>query len=583
MHRTNRVPYQATASLLVGLLLAGLSQTAVRAQAPQPVAPSASALIVPINGTMQIQMSTKKKIQDIVNTNERVARTQQVLGDPTKILVMGLEAGVTHVKLTDEDKKVEEFDVVVQQDVEFLRTQIKRAVPTANVEPIPVSGTTIILRGTVTHAEDVDAILGIARGLAGSQIVNYIKVAGVQQVQLCVTVAAVSRSEFRRMAFNFTISGTNANFGSLVGQALSLGANPAITAGTPITTGILGSPNGAQTNLFFTLSKSGTNLLTFLQALRDDNVVKLLAEPKLVTLSGRSASFLSGGEQAVPIPAGLGQVGVQFEEFGTRLNFLPVVLGGGKIHLEVEPEVSSLNAAFGTSIQGTVVPGRTTQRVHTTVEMEDGQTFVIGGLIQRDVVGSTSKVPILGELPFFGAAFSTKSFVESESELVILVTPHLVDPMACSQLVGKLLPGQETRSPDDFELFLEGILEAPRGQREITFPCGYQPAYKNGPTAGQFPCGVSGASDGLGLGCLTGRCGNGSATGGCATGGCSKGTPPIATDGTAPPSPSAPAVLGDEVMKPATGDDAVNSQPGSSSRPTVLPPMPIGAGPGSQP
>ena len=181
-----------------------------------------------------------------------------------------------------------------------------------------------------------------------------------------------------------------------------------------------------------------------------------------MTLSGNPASFLDGGEQAVPVPAGLGQVGVQFEEFGTRLNFLPIVLGNGRIHLEVEPEVSSLNAAAGVVIAGATVPGRQTQRVHTTVELESGQTFVIGGLIQHTSTGTTNKVPVLGQLPFLGTFFSTKTYSEEETELVVLVTPHLVDAQSCDQLT-KVLPGQETRSPDDFELFLEGILEAPRG------------------------------------------------------------------------------------------------------------------------
>jgi pilus assembly protein CpaC len=279
---------------------------------------------------------------------------------------------------------------------------------------------------------------------------------------------------------------------------------------------------------------------------------------------------LSGGEQAVPIPAGLGQVGVQFEEFGTRLNFLPIVLGEGKIHLEVEPEVSSLNAAFGTSINGTVVPGRTTQRVHTTVELEDGQTFVIGGLIQRDITGVSTKVPVIGEIPFLSAAFSSKSFTETESELVILVTPHLVDAMSCDQIRGKLLPGQETRSPDDFELFLESILEAPRGQRDINFPCGYVPAYKNGPTASQFPCGVNGGNGGFG--CRTGSCG----AGGCAT---APGSPLPAVGGTAArPMPNVPGILGDEAAQPGAGDASPNSQPPVSSRPTVLPPLPAETG-----
>ena len=142
----------------------------------------------------------------------------------------------------------------------------------------------------------------------------------------------------------------------------------------------------------------------------------------------------------------------------------------------------------GTTIQGTNVPGRVTQRVHTTVEMETGQTFVIGGLIQRNVRATLTKVPIVGDAPFLGTLFSRKEFFESEEELVILVTPYLVDPLACNQ-VPKLLPGQETRSPDDFELFLEGIIEAPRGQRFACQGFRYVPAHKEGPTAGMFPCG----------------------------------------------------------------------------------------------
>ena len=238
--------------------------------------------------------------------------------------------------------------------------------------------------------------------------------------------------------------------------------------------------------------------LGFLQALRDDAVVKSLSEPTLTTESGRPASFLIGGEQAVPVPAGLGQVGVQFEEFGTRLNFVPIILGNGKIRLEVEPEVSALNAANGTSIHGTVVPGRTTDRVNTTVELEDGQTFVIGGLIQHSVTGSTEKTPVLGDLPFVGAAFSSKSYQEQEKEVVILVTPHLVDAEDCSQ-APKVLPGDETRRPDDFELFLEGILEAPRGPREVFPNHHYMAAYKNGPSAALYP--VCRGRDGCPGGC----------------------------------------------------------------------------------
>jgi pilus assembly protein CpaC len=482
---------------------------------PQPVAGQAvSAIIVPINGTQRLQMTTKKRIELVLNERETVARVAPLATDPTTILITGLEPGITRITLTDVDKSRETYEVSVQFDTEYLRTLLQRAVPTANVQLIPAANNSVIVTGTVAHAEDVDIILRTGPAV-GVNLINALRVGGVMQVQLDVVVAQVTRSEFRRMVFNFLTDSRHSFLGSTVGNAvvnpIGVGNGTSPPAGfsiSPVLGGVPGAPNGAPTNVFFGILHTNWGFLGFLQALKDENVLKLLAEPRLVTLSGRPASFLSGGEQAIPVPAGLGQVGVQFEEFGTRLNFLPIVLGNGKIHLEVEPEVSNLNPANGTTIQGTVVPGRDTQRVHTTVELEDGQTFVIGGLIQRDVTGSTTKVPVLGELPFIGAAFSSKSFTEAERELVIMVTPHLVDAMSCDQ-TAKMLPGQETRSPDDFELFLEGILEAPRGPREVCPGGHYVPAFKNGPTAGVYPC----AGDG--------RCGAaGCATPGCGSAGC---------------------------------------------------------------
>jgi pilus assembly protein CpaC len=505
MHPTTFLSKAPRRALLAALALCVLLPALGRAQEKPPQL--TGSLVVPIGGTQRLQMAKKQAISKAINRNEAVLRVSPVYGDPTTVLLNGLEPGVAIVTLIDEANKEENFQVVVQLDVEYLKSLLKRAVPTANIDPIPGANNTIVLNGTVPRAEDIEVALRIAQSivLGPDRVINHLRVDGVQQVQLCVTVAAVSRQEFRAMAFNFLYSGRDVFFGSTVGQAVinptSIGLGGVLSSGGAAI-GSPGVPGGQPVNAFFGVIGNGATFLGFLQALRDEEVTKLLAEPRLVTISGKPASFLSGGEQAVPVPAGLGQVGVQFEEFGTRLNFLPIVLGDGRIHLEVEPEVSSLNQAFGTSIQGTIVPGRTTQRVHTTVDIEPGQTLVIGGLIQKEVNGNTQKVPVLGDLPYIGAAFRAVAYTEQESELLVLVTPHLVDPMSCDQLP-KYLPGMETRSPDDCELFLEGILEAPRGSREAWQGGHYQAPYKNGPTAAQFPC-----AGGNGGACGSGSCGS---------------------------------------------------------------------------
>jgi len=505
-------------SLACGGALAGFAA----AQEPVPLT-----IVVPINGTKKLQMSGKQLIESVQSQDPAIVRTSPMPEDPTSFLVTGLMAGVTRITVTDKNKRSEAFDVIVQLDVAFLRRVLQETVPSANITPIPVGTGSIILSGTVAKAEDIPIAHGVARSIAGGiTLVDALRVGGVQQVQLCVSVAKVSRSQMRQMSFEFLRSGPNNVFASTLGDALSF-----TSASGPINaTSAMANATGLPGNLFYGIMTPDHSFFGWLQALRDEGVTKILAEPKVTTISGRSASFLDGGEQAVPVPAGLGQIGVQFEEFGTRLNVLPIVLGNGKIHLEVEPEVSNLDPASGTSIGGTVVPGRVTQRVHTSVEMETGQTFAIGGLVQRRIGSTATKVPILGDVPFFGMLFRGLQYTEQEDELLILVTPYLVDPLACNQLP-KYRPGEETRSPDDFELFLEGILEAPRGPRETCVNGRYQAAWKNGPTAGAFPCGGYDCGSRGFCDCQNGACGAGGAcgNGACSTGGaCGTGKVPAA-------------------------------------------------------
>jgi pilus assembly protein CpaC len=494
MHHTTRA-LRAVRGALLTLVVFGLGTGLARAQDEAP------AVIVPVNGTQKL--SIEKNITKVFNPKEDVIRVAPVEGDPKSILITGLAPGVATITVTDVDNKDRKYQVVVQYDVEYLKTVLKRAVPTANVEPEPGANQSVILRGTATKATDVDIILRIASNLVGAdRVINALVVGGVMQVQLCCTVAEVSRTDLRTMSFTFLETGQRHFFAS------TLGINPAFSGvNGPINVNTASSSiTGAPGNLFLGIINNKQGFSGYLNALKTEEVLKFLSEPKLVTLSGRSASLLSGGQQAVPVPAGLGQVGVQFYDFGTTLNMLPIVMGNGKIYLEVNPQVSTLNPANGTTIQGTTVAGRDVQSVSAKVELEPGQTLAIGGLIQQQVTGSIVKVPVLGDIPFLNVFFTSKSYQNTETELVVLVTPYLVDGMSINQ-VPKVLPGQETRSPDDYELFLEGILEAPRGPRTPCPDGKYVPAFKNSPSAGAIPCaGGNGA-------CGAGGCGNGNGYG----------------------------------------------------------------------
>jgi pilus assembly protein CpaC len=504
MHRTlprTRTFWWGSILALVACAALGVGQ----ACAQQP--PPARGIVVPINGTKVLPLASKKLITRIQVENPAVVRANPS-ADAKAVMFTGLLAGRTIVTITDADNGQEAFEVVVQSDIEYLRYMLRKAAPTANVEPIPSAGNTFILTGSVAKSEDIPIILATAQSVVGGGIVNALRVGGVMQVELDVVIAQVSRSELRQLGFSFINTGNEHFITSVLTSPNT--TNLTNTIAPSAVTGLLNSAP----NLAYGFVNDKTGFLGFLQALRTEGLAKFLAEPRLVTLTGKPAYFQSGGKLAVPQPSGLGTNAVAFEPFGTQLSFLPIVLGNGKIYLEIEPVVDTVDQTLGTTIAGTTVPGFDTQRLHATVEMEPGQTFALGGLIQNTVNASATKVPVLGDLPFLNFFFSFKSYNETETELLVLVTPHLVDPMACDQLP-KYLPGQETRSPDDFELFLEGILEAPRGQREVWTRGHYTAAYLNGPTGSALPC-ANGAcrASGYGGGC-GGGCGAGCGSGNC--------------------------------------------------------------------
>ncbi len=548
MHRTRHILRLGAWGLLTAGLAAGFS-TAQVAEAPpavtnQKTSTTDKAVIVAINGTTTLSMSTKKALRTAYNEKEAVARVQQIASDPKAVLIIGLQAGSTKVKLTDTDGAEENFDVLVQLDIDAVKSVIRMTFPTANVIPIAAGNSTIVLTGNVSHPEDIEPILRVARGVLVTQgqgtteVYNAMSVGGVRQVQLDVTLAQVNRTEARNRNLNFVINGSTVSTGSVVPGLLSpVASQPASGAGvgfnpfnTPAQPLLPNASGGA--NIIFGIVPANFNIL--LQALRNEGLAKLLAEPKLVTMSGHPASFLSGGQQAVIGPAaGISGPGVTFQDVGTALTFLPIVQANGRIFLEVEPIVRTVDNGLGLNSSFGFVPGFSVQRVQTRVTMDAGQTFAIGGLTQSSVTASSVRVPILGDLPFIGTAFGSISYQQQEQELIVLVTPYLVDAMDCKQAPCKL-PGMESRKPDDFELFLETILEAPRGQRDVFPGKKYMPAYKNDSTANKYPCG--GDRGGCDNGCQTGGCATGTCgTGNCANGGCGAGTKTATTTSTALP------------------------------------------------
>jgi pilus assembly protein CpaC len=285
----------------------------------------------------------------------------------------------------------------------------------------------------------------------------------------------------RTRGFDFSANGSTVTVQSIISGLI-----------TPVTGGSSSSSSGSS----LTVSPSANLQLGIipagffgaLQALRQEGVAKFLAEPKVVTQTGRAAFFRAGGQQAtLSASSGITGPGVQYVPFGTELEVLPIVYGNGMIWLEINPRITAISAALGITVGGAISPGFTEQQVRSAVMLESGQTFAIGGLIQNTVQSSTSRVPILGDLPFIGMGFSTITHSQIENELLIMVTPRLVGPMNCDQ-VPKRVAGRESRNPDDYELFLENILEAPRGQRKVWNGRCYNAAYKCDPTAATFPC-----------------------------------------------------------------------------------------------
>ena len=391
---------------------------------------------------------------------------------PNRIRIQAQVQGVTTLVLTDEFGTTYIIEVFVKGDTRHLQAIIDNRFPDSSVEAFKLQDS-VALTGWVTQPEHITQIVEIAEQFY-PQVLNQMNVGGVQQVKLKVKIMEVQRSKLRRMGVNFLSNNFDSAFiSSTPGQLNTLdsfGLTP-----NNVTASFTASSLAAASMAFGYVTDAGA-LSLFLDALKEEEMLKILAEPILVTTNGRPAMMLSGGEFPILVPQSLGTVSIEWRDFGVRMETVPIILGDGRVRLEVMPEVSERDFANSVTLNGSTVPALTTRRVNTQVEMRFGQTLMLAGLLSSRQTAQTQKIPLLGELPWAGSLFRRVSYDDVETELVILVTPELVAPLEAGQ-VPSGGPGSYTTYPTDRELFFSGLIEVPKYGDECescmgTGPCG---------------------------------------------------------------------------------------------------------------
>lgn len=393
------------------------------------------------------------KIRRVLYDDE-VITVNTLEGDPQAFQIYAAKACVSTITVIDEFDKTHELEVLVRGDVRHLESFIRRLYPDDSIAVEEISDSSVRLQGWVTRPEHVSEIQAIAEQFY-PDVLNHMQAGGVQQIMLKCTVLEVQRSKLRRLGMNFTMVRPDGYLGSTPGPIVPL-------SGVSATGGGFGFGQNAlrDSTVTWGLTRPTSNFQGFVQAMIEEGIFKTHATPMIVTHNGRPANFLSGGELPIPIAGGLGTTGVQYREFGIQLNTVPYVLGNGRIRLEVETRVSDQDLSNIVTINGTTTTAFRTNSANTQVEMSFGEALVIAGLVSRRAFGNSQKLPFFGELPWIGAAFSRKQFTESETELIIMVTPELVSPMSPAEIPA-VLPGNSSDTPVDRELFFHGLLEVP--------------------------------------------------------------------------------------------------------------------------
>ncbi|HXM22927.1 MAG TPA: pilus assembly protein N-terminal domain-containing protein [Terriglobales bacterium] len=407
---------------------------AATAQTPSEESRSAAPLRVMVGKSLLI--NTTERLKRVSVTDPNVA--DAIVVTPTQILVHGRSAGEVSLLIWDELERSRSFDLRVDVDVSAASEEERRVFPDEQIAVTP-SRSAIVLSGHVT-TEDIAKRAGMIAEAYSKNVVNVLTFGpvGAQEVLLEVKFAEVDRSAALQLGVNYFAPSIGHTTGTLStgqfgGTSISTSSSTTTTVGGTTTTS---TSNTAPTinltnplNLF--LFRNDINFGIVVEALQQKNLLQILAEPNLIAVNGKEASFLAGGEFPFPIVQpgqGFTAVSISFKEFGVRLRFTPVIMPNGNIHLRVVPEVSQLDFTNGLTISGFNIPALSTRRADTEFELQDGQSFVIAGLLDNRLTQIANKLPGIGDIPILGNLFKSKNLQKSKTELMVLCTVHRISP-----------------------------------------------------------------------------------------------------------------------------------------------------------
>jgi pilus assembly protein CpaC len=412
---------------------------------------ASNALDVPMNRAVVVESDVP--FTELSIANPGIADISS-LSDRT-IYVLGKEPGRTTLTLLSADGRlITNVEVHVSPDMAEFKERLTQILPGENIE-VRTANDGIVLSGTVSSTARLDRALDLAQRYAPDRVSNLMSVGGTQQVMLKVRFAEMQRSVSKALSSSLSLNGTSLQNGRNIRGGSNTTVGQAGIANT--LNNIVPTANDNNGAFLFGFGAGGVEVGVLLEALESRGVVRSLAEPNLTALSGQQATFLAGGEYPVPVSSEDGAISVEYKPFGVELNFTPRVVDGDVINLELLAAVSAIDPSNSFSANGFEISAFSRRETSTTVEMRDGESFAIAGLLSDDFTDLSGQVPWIGDVPILGALFRSAEYARRQTELVIIVTPHLVSPTRGTALA---LPTDRVRPPSEQDLFLFGRVTA---------------------------------------------------------------------------------------------------------------------------